>query len=903
MNRNARLINNSLKLREPQKDSLEVFEAICDKLELTKDAELINELQKIKSVCPTIEDFEREFPSICFSLATGVGKTRLMGAFIAYLYYEKGIKNFFVMAPNLTIYNKLKVDFGNISNPKYVFKGLDAFVNPPRIIDGENYEEFRQSTFGYSDITINIFNISKLNAETKGKVGKPARIKRLNEVLGESYFEYLVNLSDLVLLMDESHHYRADRGMTVINELKPILGIEVTATPQVQKGARTIKFKNVVYEYSLAHALEDGKFIKVPAVATRENFMPEQYTEEQLDKIKLQDGIKIHIDTQSAIEIYARQNGKRIVKPFVLVVAKDTTHSAVIKEYLTSNDFFKGYYKNKVLEINSAQKGSEKDENIAQLLTLEEPDNKIEIVIHVNMLKEGWDVSNLYTLIPLRASASETLTEQTIGRGLRLPYGERTGDERVDMLTIVSHDKYKAIIDLANEPNSMVRKVYCIDPEENKNEEQKTTVELPSKIEEEIDSYSFTKQLSTHLSDEVIVEEHKKSEVSSFISQNTYKAVMEINKRVKNINDINTEEVKKLIINSVISNTSNAFSELKLSKQDIIACVEEAVEQVIQLVTNIIIPIPQAIIQPVLQIKEGFYEFSLNTSNINFQPSDETIKRKDLTKDGNVSYIDLSFAEIKDSDTLENSIVRELLLYSNIDYEECADLMFSLVEQLKNHLKSYLKSDSDVEKVLKQRRKDIVEIIYSQMNEHFYKEETCFKAVDMRPFSKIEVGFGESFKSDKIYDFRVTIPPAEVKSRIFKGFKKSCHTMYKFKNNTEKTFAIILEDDTDVIKWMCPNIKQFNIYYDKFSTSRYQPDFIVETVDSIYMVETKDSRMLEDEVVKNKARAAIEYCKSATEFNMQNGGKPWKYALIPHEVVKDNMSFNWLIKNYIKDKV
>ena len=78
------------------------------------------------------------------------------------------------------------------------------------------------------------------------------------------------------------------------------------------------------------------------------------------------------------------------------------------------------------------------------------------------MLKEGWDVNNLYTIIPLRASASDTLTEQTIGRGLRLPYGERTGVEEVDRLSIVSHDKYSAIIDLANDPNSLVRKVYYI---------------------------------------------------------------------------------------------------------------------------------------------------------------------------------------------------------------------------------------------------------------------------------------------------------------------------------------------------------------------------------------------------------------------------------------------------------
>ena len=66
-------------------------------------------------------DFEREFPSLCFAMATGVGKTRLMGAFISYLHLDHGIKNFFVLAPNLTIYNKLIADF-TANTPKYVFK-------------------------------------------------------------------------------------------------------------------------------------------------------------------------------------------------------------------------------------------------------------------------------------------------------------------------------------------------------------------------------------------------------------------------------------------------------------------------------------------------------------------------------------------------------------------------------------------------------------------------------------------------------------------------------------------------------------------------------------------------------------------------------------------------------------
>lgn len=82
--------------------------------------------------------------------------------------------------------------------------------------------------------------------------------------------------------------------------------------------------------------------------------------------------------------------------------------------------FFDGYYKDKVIEVHSNQSGEEKEDNIQKLMSLESPDNKIEIVIHVNMLKEGWDVNNLYTIIPLRTAVSMTLREQTIGRGLRL---------------------------------------------------------------------------------------------------------------------------------------------------------------------------------------------------------------------------------------------------------------------------------------------------------------------------------------------------------------------------------------------------------------------------------------------------------------------------------------------------
>ncbi|MCK5358087.1 MAG: DEAD/DEAH box helicase family protein, partial [Elusimicrobiales bacterium] len=128
MNRIAQNINNRLSLRPPQKRSLEILEELADKLKLGKDIDVLAELAKVKESFPTCLDFERDFPSVCFALATGVGKTRLMGAFISYLYLSKKIKNFFVLAPNLTIYNKLIEDFSNPLSPKYVFTGIGEFA-------------------------------------------------------------------------------------------------------------------------------------------------------------------------------------------------------------------------------------------------------------------------------------------------------------------------------------------------------------------------------------------------------------------------------------------------------------------------------------------------------------------------------------------------------------------------------------------------------------------------------------------------------------------------------------------------------------------------------------------------------------------------------------------------------
>src|SRR6202050_3708443 len=149
MNSDVNAIANRLSLRPPQRDSLEILARVAESLVLDRvvsgspQQDVDDALRTIRSEFKTVTDFERHFPSLCFALATGVGKTRLMGAFITYLFRQKLSRHFFVLAPNLTIYNKLITDF-TPNTSKYVFEGVGGLAKDPReLITGDNYESGR----------------------------------------------------------------------------------------------------------------------------------------------------------------------------------------------------------------------------------------------------------------------------------------------------------------------------------------------------------------------------------------------------------------------------------------------------------------------------------------------------------------------------------------------------------------------------------------------------------------------------------------------------------------------------------------------------------------------------------------------------------------------------------------
>lgn len=885
---NQRIFNaicGRLSLRPPQSESLhklaQAIDATPDFLAHERDVNAV--LTALKAEFPTLDDFEREFPSLCFALATGVGKTRLMGAFISYLHLAHGFKHFFVMAPNLTIYNKLIADF-TPNTPKYVFKGIAEFAAwPPEVITGDNYEQRAPNLSLLSPVTINIFNISKINSEVRG--GKSPRIKRLSEYIGDSYFNFLAELPDLVLLMDESHRYRASAGVRSINELKPLFGLELTATPFVETTRGPVPFKNVVMDYPLARAMDDG-FVKEPAVVTQRGFDTKSHTPGEIERTKLMDGIRVHEATKVELITYARQNGVKTVKPFMLVIARDTTHAGQLLDLIKSTDFFEGRYCNKVIQVDSSKTGKEEEEMIERLLAVESESEPTEIVIHVNMLKEGWDVTNLYTIVPLRAANARTLIEQSIGRGLRLPYSKRTGVTAVDRLNIVAHDRFQEIIDEANRGDSPIRLKQLI-LEAPDQDESSVSVKVGSTAEQLMGLHEPVITPASGVEYEIPAEQVVAEVFTTPAGKQAATVVMEVIQEMeKRRVDVPTSaalrnpEVQKVIAAQVAERLTPAQSELFENESlDIPALVAKATE----IVSNNIIDIPRISVVPTGEVTVGFRPFTLDVNGLHLQPSDRELVIHNLhTNEQDSLAAEVGITEQR----LEDYIVYALIDFDDIDYLAHADLLYDLAGQMVRYFLSYL-SEDEVRNVLEKHLRVIAREIHSQMMAHFWEKAPGYEAQISRGFTTLKPCNYTASAKNPVHSYRETVEDKNrIKQMIFGGFTRCLYPFQKFDSDSERRFAVLLERHAE--KWFRPVKGQFQVYYKSGSEQpEYVPDFVAETADKIYMAETKARSDLADADVQAKAEAAVTWCQNATDYTQANGGKPWVYLMIPHDEINE----------------
>lgn len=873
-------ISGVMSLRKPQKESLKILEEIVNSVALRKGMNLKAALGAVHAMYPICSDFERGFMSLTFALATGVGKTRLMGAFIAYLYTQHNVQNFFVVAPSTTIYEKLKRDLSDQTSPKYVFRGLGCFSTPPQIITDDDYQS-RQISFFESDVRIFVYNIDKFNKEG-------AKMKKVNEIIGDSFYQYLSSLPDLVLIMDESHHYRAEKGMQALNELAPLLGLELTATPLVTKGEKQVPFKNVVYEYPLSKAIEDG-YTRTPFAVTRSDIDFYNFADEQINKLMLLDGIACHENAKRKLAMYAINNSTpdkpiRVVKPFMLVVCKDTAHAAWVEAYIRSDEFCDGAYRNKTIVVHSKQTGAESEDNTRLLLEVETPENPVEIVIHVNMLKEGWDVNNLYTIVPLRTAASKILREQMVGRGLRLPYGERTGDRDVDAVMLTAHNNFAEILAEAQKGDSIFKAGNVIKAEEMA-PEQVAYTQLAIEGEPDKTLENAYQQTGIEKTKETDILLKKAAEL---INQAVTTHIQTSPEHT--VTDIQAQQIVAAVQEKVVE-TKDLGDIFKENEMPIAAWMLYQTIETHRVAQAKFIPIPRLKVTDTGVEEYVFVHFDLDLTVFTHVPIKNELLIQNLEDIQDRQRIKGSAIDFEGYEP-KKVILSQLCAKPEIDYEKCSALLLKLITQLCEHYTAQY-GVNGMQNIVMMYKRDIGNKIYSQMMQHFYCENG---------FLKEEVIGTRNYNLQQSYRYKVQVDlfgefNEDIRSVLFTGIKRGVFDVAKFDSKEgELTLARILETDDDVQNWLRPHPKEFNITYNRGHS--YEPDFVVETENIIYLVEVKREDMLKDPDVIAKKKRGVQYCEVASHWGKANGYKEWRYLFIPSKQIMPHSSFLQLAKRF-----
>jgi type III restriction enzyme len=356
-------------------------------------------------------------------LATGVGKTYIAGGLLDYL-YESGVRNVLIVTPGSTIQRKT-IDNLTPGHPKYL-RGLQS---RPMVITLDTVErgEVGAALADPDRFKVFVFTVQSLlrpNKEDRRRAFQP------HETLGTAVRTYLESADDLVVIADEHHVYysgSAKKFEAAITELHPLATIGLTATPHAASESM------VVYRYPLSDAIADG-WVKIPVLVTRQDGIHDVRTQ-------LADGLTLLDAKREAMRAYCAQvRGRKFAEPVMFLVASTIDEATEYRDLLIGSDMLGSA--EQVLLVTS----EEPDATLAQLDRLEDPGSPVRAVVSVSMLKEGWDVKNIYVIASVRSMESNLLTEQILGRGLRLPFGQRTGNPMLDTVEVLSHRSFASLL-------------------------------------------------------------------------------------------------------------------------------------------------------------------------------------------------------------------------------------------------------------------------------------------------------------------------------------------------------------------------------------------------------------------------------------------------------------------------
>ena len=401
-------------------------------------------------------------------MATGSGKTKTMSLLLAWSYFHKKYEedsdlaqNFLVIAPNIIVLDRLRTDF----------EGLKIFSEDPVIpdngFDGKNWKSDFQLTLHIQDEVGplnpngNIFltNIHRVyddknappssNDENSMDYFLGSKPKGSTTESGVDLGRIVRDIDELVVINDEAHHIHDSRMAwfksigDISNKLRQkggslALQLDVTATPKHTNGAI---FVQTIADYPLVEAITQNvvKHPVLPDAPSRAKLTENDssvYTERYADYINL--GVtewrKVYPEHEKL--------GKKAV---LFIMTDDTKNCDAVAEYLETTF---PEFKNAVLTIHTNRSGEVSETGASkakreELELLRKQSNEIDgwsspfkAIVSVLMLKEGWDVRNVTTIVGLRAynSPARILPEQTLGRGLRRMYPGQEGEEYVSVV-------------------------------------------------------------------------------------------------------------------------------------------------------------------------------------------------------------------------------------------------------------------------------------------------------------------------------------------------------------------------------------------------------------------------------------------------------------------------------------
>lgn len=408
--------------------------------------------------------FSEQWLRLVLKLATGAGKTKVLSLLIAWSYFHRRYepesslsKNFLVITPNIIVLDRIRTDFD----------GCRMFWNDPIIPDngyeGQNWQDdFQVNVHIQDEVTGispdgNIFltNIHRVY-DSDVKVASADDEDTTEYFLGNRPVSKTtdsgVNLSDIVrevdelmILNDEAHHIH-DPKMAwfksiedIVNRMKQkgkrmSLQIDVTATPKNERGEI---FVQTVCDYPLVEAIQQG-VVKHPV-------LPDQASRAKLQEVESSNFVERYKDFLDLGYLEWKkgydEHQKAGKKAILFVMTDDTTNCDAVAEFMEKTYPELGkvltIHTNKSGEVSEGKKDKEELDKLRQLSNeIDRPESPYKAIVSVLMLKEGWDVRNVTTIVGLRAyvSKSNILPEQTLGRGLRLMYFGSRVPEQVSVI-------------------------------------------------------------------------------------------------------------------------------------------------------------------------------------------------------------------------------------------------------------------------------------------------------------------------------------------------------------------------------------------------------------------------------------------------------------------------------------